>query len=125
MASGSPSAKILLIIDDNAVARERLGTVVAQQGYQTALAADGGEALEYLRGGARPDLILLDMLMPGVDGWQFLAELGQVLAPPAMPIIIMTSSILTRDWALDHGAAGFLKKPFSEEELLAEIRRCV
>jgi CheY-like chemotaxis protein len=124
VAPGTTPAKSLLIIEDNALAREGLGLVLQQRGYQVTLTADGRQALAYFEGGARPDLILLDMLMPDVDGWQFLEKLGRLVPFPSIPLIIMTSTIITRDWALDHGAAGFLKKPFSTEELLAEIERC-
>ena len=64
------------------------------------------------------------MLMPVMDGWQLLRELRQLAPLPPVPIIITTGSIITRQWALDHGAAGFLKKPFDEEDLLTEVGRC-
>jgi len=115
--------KTVLVIEDNAIAREGLSVVLRRHGYRIAMAADGGEALAYLQG-ARPDLILLDMLMPGVDGWQFLEEMRRLPLLSSVPVIITTGSIITRAWALDHGATGFLKKPFDEEDLLNEIQRC-
>jgi CheY-like chemotaxis protein len=69
-----------------------------------------------------PDLILLDMLMPELDGWHFL-DWFQGPAGGAVPVVVMTGTILTREWAATHGCAGFLKKPFDAAQLVAEVRR--
>jgi CheY-like chemotaxis protein len=124
MAQKTAPAKTLLIVEDNPVVREELSLALRRRGYSVAIAANGRQALEQLRDSAFPDLILLDMLMPVMDGWQFLKELRQLAPRPSVPIIITTGSIVTRDWALDHGAVGFLKKPFSDDELVTEVQRC-
>jgi CheY-like chemotaxis protein len=62
----------LLIVEDNDVTREGLATLLRREGFTVELAAHGRQALDYLNTGARPDVILLDMLLPVLDGWHFL-----------------------------------------------------
>jgi CheY-like chemotaxis protein len=64
--------KTILVVDDEAVTRASLATLLARAGYQVMSAANGAEALQVLRAGQRPDLVLLDMIMPVSDGWAFL-----------------------------------------------------
>jgi CheY-like chemotaxis protein len=116
--------KTILVVDDNAIAREGLRLTLSRHGYRTAMAADGEQALGYLQN-AQPDLVLLDMLMPGVDGWQFLAERNKQAPLSTIPVIVTTGTILTREWAQAHGCHGFLRKPFEENALLDEVERCL
>ena len=102
-----------------------LSDTLRQAGYAVRPAADGREALDRLRHGPAPDLILLDMLMPVLDGWHFLGRLKQEGPQPPPPILIVTGTILTREWAESHGCCGFLRKPTEPEELLEEVRRCL
>ncbi len=111
----------ILIIEDNAVVREGLAVILRRAGYTTAAAMDGRAALEYLRQGPEPALILLDMFLPVMDGWQVLQELRKHGSSP--PVIITTGSILTREWAAQNGCQGFLHKPIEERALLREIKR--
>jgi CheY-like chemotaxis protein len=115
----------LLVVEDNEVAREGLAAVLRRHGYAVALAANGQEALDYLAGNPAPNLILLDMLMPVLDGWRFLEQLKQSGRLGAAPIVVTTGTVLTREWARDHGCAGFVKKPIDADPLLEEIRRCL
>ena len=121
MATAGQTAKSVLLIEDNFIACERLATVLRRHGYDAVTATDGGMALAMLTGGTSPDLILLDMLMPHVDGWRFLDR----VRGRAVPVVVMTGADLTREWAELRGCAGFLKKPFDEADLLAEVRRCL
>jgi CheY-like chemotaxis protein len=120
-----PELPKLLLVEDNAATREALQSFLKNAGYQVAVAANGQKALEYLAREPHPDLILLDMLMPVMDGWAFLEQLDRLNPPPAAPLIITTSGITTREWALAHGAAGFVQKPIDPGQLLAEIKRCI
>ncbi|HEX4590352.1 MAG TPA: response regulator, partial [Gemmataceae bacterium] len=92
-------------------------------GMNALTAANGAVALAMLES-VKPDVILLDMLMPEMDGWKFLEALRES-SHRAIPIVITTAVGLTRDWAEQHECAGFLKKPFDENEVLAEIRRAL
>jgi CheY-like chemotaxis protein len=117
--------KAVLIVEDNDLAREALAAMLRREGYEVAEAANGREALVRLRAGPMPDLILLDMLMPILDGWLFLRRWRWEEPRPPVPIVITTGTILTREWATDQGCQGFLRKPFDVEPLFAEIRRCL
>jgi len=115
----------VLVVEDNEVAREGLAVVLQRAGYEVALAANGREALDLLRSGPQPQLILLDMLMPVLDGWHFLERLKREVPPQAVPVIILTSVNLSLEWALDHGCQGFVRKPIESEKLFEEVRRCL
>jgi CheY-like chemotaxis protein len=125
MAVQQRADRLILVVEDDALAREGLNLLLQAEGYQVAVAANGKEALDWLRKGSRPDLVLLDMLMPVLDGWHFLKSLQQNRLLAGTPIIITTSTPLSLEWAHDHACAGFLKKPINLDELLAEIRRCL
>ena len=92
--------KTLLVVDDHAEARDCLGVLLRQAGYGVRTAANGREALGLLDGGPAPDLILLDMLMPVLDGWHFLERLRLRGTGPRPPIIVTTATILTLEWVL-------------------------
>jgi len=113
----------LLVVEDNVAAREGLAVILQREGYRVIQAEHGEQALNHLQTGGGTDLVLLDMLMPVLDGWHFLARLWQ--QEPLLPIIIMTGSIVSREWALEHGCHGFLHKPIQAESLLEEVRRCL
>ena len=107
----------ILVVEDNPVASEQFAAVLAGQGYDVVAARDGQAALEFLAANPPPDLILLDLGMPVLDGWQFLNLLPQ----PHAPVIVTTSTTPPEP----EGCAGFLRKPVETEELLAEVRRCL
>ena len=125
MASARQPQKVLLVVEDNDVARQGLVVLLEGEGYRVVTAANGEEALDRLRAGPRPDLILLDMLMPVLDGWAFLGRLRREGPRPPVPVVITTGTILTREWAAANGCQGFLRKPIETEPLLREIRRCL
>ena len=106
----------ILVVEDNPVASQQFAAVLAGQGYDVVAARDGQAALEFLAANPPPDLILLDLLMPVLDGWQFLNLLPQ----PQVPVIVASSTTPEPE-----GCAGFLRKPVATEELLAEVRRCL
>src|SRR6267154_258916 len=106
MPSAVPSRKIVLVVEDNEVARDCLVNVLARQGYDAIAATDGGAALALLGGGVKPDLIVLDMLMPAVDGWRFLERI-KATPHAGTPVIVMSGIGLSPEWAADNGCAGF------------------
>jgi CheY-like chemotaxis protein len=116
----------ILVVEDDAATREGLAFILGRAGYEAATAPDGREALALLGSGPLPALILLDMFMPGMDGWGFLDRLRLQAPARPVPIVIATAAaILTREWAIDHSCSGFLRKPFEADELLDEVRRCL
>jgi CheY-like chemotaxis protein len=116
--------RTLLVVEDNDVAREAVAVVLRRVGYHIVPATNGEEALRLLWGGPRVDLVLLDMLLPVLDGWHVL---GRLLQEPTRPPVVLTTGadVLGGEWAEAHGCAGFLRKPFETEELLDQVRRCL
>jgi len=108
----------ILIIDDSALSRRLLRRIVESAGHQIIEAADGVAGLEsyFLE---RPDLVLLDLTMPGMHGLDVLEKLREL--DPTARVIVASADIqtFTRDLALEHGAVSFITKPFSAEPVLA------
>jgi two-component system OmpR family response regulator len=110
----------VLVVDDDPDLRELMGSFLRRQGLEVSLAQDGRE-LDGVLGRARPDLIVLDLMMPGEDGLSIMRR----LEGPNRPAIIMLSAMgedLDRIAGLDHGADDYLAKPCNPRELLARIR---
>jgi sigma-B regulation protein RsbU (phosphoserine phosphatase) len=124
MATERPAGKPVLIVEDNEVERVGLATILRREGYAVATAADGASALTLLRAGTDPCLILLDMLLPGKDGWDFLTERKRDPELAAVPVIITTAlGVASPEWAHSLGAAACFRKPFQVPALLDEVRR--
>jgi OmpR family response regulator RpaB len=112
----------ILIADDEANIRRILETRLSMQGHEVAAAKDGAEALELFRG-FEPDLVVLDVMMPELDGF---AVLERIRAQSEVPIILLTAlgDVADRITGLQLGADDYMVKPFSPKELEARIR-CV
>ncbi len=117
------SAYILLVEDDQDTS-EILRLFLEREGYDVALAAEGGEALRLLRERGEPDLILLDLAMPGMDGWGFMDALARHPRWVGTPVVVLTASwdVSAQD-VLALGADGMLRKPVMPDELLATVER--
>jgi two-component system chemotaxis response regulator CheY len=113
----------LLILEDERSIREAIESVLADEGYDVRGAANGEDALALLDN-FQPDMILLDMRMPVMDGWQFAAAYRERPGPHA-PIIAVTAATSARERAAQIDADGFLAKPFDIPSLLATINRVV
>jgi two-component system response regulator RegX3 len=112
-------AKVLLV-DDEEVLRTSLGYALKKEGFQVATAADGGEALEEARTFA-PDVILLDVMLPGIDGFEVCRRLRDASAD--MPVIFLTAKDQSGDrvHGLETGADDYVIKPFNTRELIARV----
>lgn len=113
---GGDQSKLVLVVDDDPAIREFIGEALHDAGYRAIFATDGPTALESLVSN-HPDLVLLDVQMPGMDGWDVLSEL-RVAAGPNQPIVIMTGQYAGQDRALASGAQGYLAKPFNLDDLI-------
>jgi two-component system KDP operon response regulator KdpE len=113
-------AATILVVDDEAQIRRVLRTTLSAEGYAIVEARDGTEALEKVRE-IKPDLILLDVNMPGLDGLQTCRE---IRSDSEVPIIVLTVRSAEKDKvrALDAGADDYVVKPFGIQELLARVR---
>jgi DNA-binding response OmpR family regulator len=111
----------ILIIEDEAPMRRALADLLASEGYRALAAADGVSGLQRALA-EKPDLILLDVMMPKLDGFALCAELRRMANP--VPVVMLTAKgqIEDRVSGLDVGADDYLVKPFSTDELLARVR---
>ena len=116
-------AKFILIVEDDADVAQSVAEVLEISGYGTAIAANGQEALDHLRTNDRPDLILLDMMMPVMDGWQFRQEQRMLPAFASIPVVIVTADGDARRKAASIEAAGYIVKPVTIDGLLDVVER--
>ncbi len=113
-------AQLILVIDDDPDIREVVREILEGEGYLVTTAANGAEALRVLEQ-QRPALVLLDMRMPVLNGWDFAAALRARGARP--PILVMTAAQSARRWAEEIGAQGYIAKPFDLSDLLTAVER--
>lgn len=114
----------VLVVDDEPMVRETLGQVLAEEGYIVDLAVDGESALERVHA-ARPDAILLDLMMPGMNGRQFLQLLREIPAYESVPVLIMTAVHGLNVNLTTLGASDLVEKPFNVDELLNKVALAV
>lgn len=112
---------VILVVEDDPIIRQTVDYALRRAGFETRTSADGHEALEMARSSA-PDLILLDLMLPGIDGFTFAEEIRKTDSEVA--IIMVTALDQERDKVrgLDAGADDYMTKPFSVGELLARVR---
>jgi two-component system, OmpR family, response regulator MprA len=112
----------ILVVDDERAVRESLRRALELEGYEVQLAADGAEAIEQLGSNGQADAVVLDVLMPGIDGLEVCRYLRR--AGNTTPVLMLTArdAVGDRVAGLDAGADDYLVKPFALEELLARVR---
>lgn len=119
-----PSKPKILVVDDDELLRDLLEFKLRSRGYEVELAEDGEAALE-AASASPPDLIVLDGMMPGLDGFQVLQRLADGGATREVPVIMLTARRQEQDVVagLSLGAQDYLVKPFLPDELVLRIQR--
>jgi CheY-like chemotaxis protein len=110
-------------VDDDADIRDTLRFLLEDSGYEVLTAANGSDALVQLEGGARPSVILLDLMMPVMNGYEFAAEKSREAALADIPVVIITADGNAMQKATAVGARGHLRKPFTLDAVLREVER--
>ncbi len=115
----------ILVVDDERAVREALRRALELQGYEVDLASDGAEALARLATNGQVDAVVLDILMPGIDGLEVCRQIRR--RGSAVPVLMLTArdAVGDRVEGLDAGADDYLVKPFALEELLARVRALI
>ncbi len=120
------SGRPILLIEDDADIRGMISQLLELEGYRVEVCSNGADALEVLRDSEaadKPGLILLDLMMPVMNGWQFRAEQARDPELEEIPVVVMSGDGRVTDRAPPVRAASFLKKPVDLDVLLETIRR--
>ena len=116
---------VVLVVDDQEVNRRLLGAVLTPRGYRVIEAASGEEALQRLAAEV-PDVVLLDIVMPGIDGYEVCRRIRDEPGTAVLPVVMITASgQQEKVKAIESGADDFITKPFDQAELLARVRSLV
>ncbi len=120
--AGTP--KSVLIVEDDPDVRESLYEILEDEGYLPLVASNGQEGLDRLREAVKkPCLVLLDMMMPVMDGWAFRSAQRSDPEIASIPVVLLTAHANVEQAAEQMNAAGFLKKPIGVEHLLSTVAR--
>jgi DNA-binding response OmpR family regulator len=111
----------ILIVEDDADLRDMMAQLLTLEGFHTETAANGRDALEYLLRGDPPNLILLDLMMPVMDGWEFRRRQCADPMWAQVPVVVLSALDQSRAAGLDGTA--FLKKPLDFDRLLELVRQ--
>ena len=123
MALTNQQCSGVMIVEDDLAIREALTEILEDEGYQVTGAANGQEAIQALRSTTPPCLILLDLMMPVMNGWQFRAEQKQDPALAPVPVVIISADSDLRTKATTLEAADFLQKPIQLTRLLDTVEQ--
>jgi CheY-like chemotaxis protein len=119
MASSAPLGKRALVVDDDASIRELLSTALEDEGFEVVPATNGQDALAVCERW-RPDVIVLDLMMPVMDGWTFAKRLRE---RDEIPIVVLSAATDLARHAKTVGAADVVGKPFDLDQLLPKVAR--
>jgi len=114
----------ILVVDDDPDVARFIEVNVRSAGYEVNVASDGEEALA-MAAELRPDLILLDVMMPKVDGWEMLRRVRERHGVDSIPVIMFSGKVDSPEEAEAHGAQGFIGKPFDPQQLIESTKQLV
>jgi CheY-like chemotaxis protein len=115
--------KSVLVVEDDLDVRDALVQILEYEGYTVTAAANGREAMDHLRSNGRPRVILLDLMMPVMDGWQFRVEQARDPGLAEIPVIVISAGADIERKASSMGAAGYFRKPIEVDALLDAVGR--
>ena len=115
-----PSTHTILVVEDDHDVRDAMVQVLESEGFTAVAVGDGEEALTQLQGGLNPCVILLDLMMPRMDGWEFMEEHRRIES--CIPIIVV-SAYSSAEQLRSAGVVAYLRKPVDIDALLALVRR--
>ncbi|MCP4693030.1 MAG: response regulator [Desulfobacterales bacterium] len=120
---GASEKPLILIVDDNPQNLQFIGNLLSKNGYEPAVTMNGSQALDFL-GHEKAELILLDIMMPEIDGYEVCKKIKANNALQDIPVIFLTAKTETDDLVkgFDAGAVDYVTKPFNSAELLARIK---
>ncbi len=115
----------VLVVEDDEIISYLLDFRLKREGFDVIVASDGHQAYEYLENGTPPQLVLLDVMLPYLDGFELITHLRSKPAWVDVPVIMLTSKSQEQSIvrALDAGANDYVVKPFRPDELMARLRR--
>ena len=116
-------ARHILIVDDSQVDRSRLEQLLAGNGFQVTTAAAGQQAIDSVKR-AKPDAILMDVNMPGMDGFAATRALRGDAGTKDIPVVLVTAKDQKADkaWGQMLGAKGYITKPYTDDQILTQVR---
>ena len=112
---------MILVVDDDLDTCDSIAEVLVEHGYQVACAHDGRDALQRLKNGPRPAAIILDLMMPGINGWQLRDEMLKDDELADIPVIVVTAA--AHYWGAPDKTQGRLQKPFNVKELVEYVQQ--
>ena len=114
---------LVLIVDDSPTEQHVIATALEKHGFETVVASDGEEAISIAESQV-PDLILMDIVMPGMNGFQATRQLAKNPATAAIPVVMVTTKDQETDkvWGLRQGAVEYLMKPIDDAALVAAVQ---
>ena len=114
---------LVLIVDDSPTEQHVIASTLENHGFETVVASDGEEAISVAHS-KHPDVILMDVVMKGMDGFRATRELSRDPATASIPVVMVTTKDQESDrmWGLRQGAVDYLTKPFADDELVAAVQ---
>lgn len=119
-------SKLILVVEDSETHRQLAETVCRNNGYRTVAAVDGEQAIQ-IAAEKQPDLILLDVILPGQNGYQVCRQLKKAPETADIKVIMVTSKSQPSDkfWGMKQGADEYISKPYDESDLAAAIQAVI